>query len=228
MKRVFLAFLVVLTINTFAQDKDANAFKEEGNIAYKAKNYAGAFDAYAKALKLNDAESIVDEALIYNAGYCAYKAKKYNDALPYFKKSIELEYKASKPYQMVAVIQYKTKKIDDMIQTCTKGLEKYPSDDKLKGYASTAYLKKGLGYYKKGNKIKKAANESGLNESDPDKFNAEYARADEEFKNALPLMEKSYEYNNKNEKSLKALQNIYTNLDMIDKANEAKAKLDAL
>lgn len=228
MKRVLLALLIGFTLNSFAQDKDANTYKSEGNEAYKSKDYAGAFKAYAEALKLNDAEGVVDEALIYNAGYCAYKAKQYDEATPYFQKSMELGYKESKPYQMVAVIQYKQKDIDNMIETCNKGLEKYPTDAKLKDYASKAYLKKGLDFYKEGNKIKKAANESGLNETDADKFNAEYAKADIEFNKALPFMEKSYEFNNKNDKTLKALQNIYTSLKMTEKADDAKAKLEAL
>ena len=111
---------------------------------------------------------------------------------------------------------------------CTKGWEKYPDDTKLKDYASKAYLKKGLEYYKAGNKIKKAANDSGLNESNPEQFNAEYAKADVQFNEALPFMIKSYEYNNKNDKTLKALKNIYTSLKMDDKASDAKAKLEAL
>ena len=35
---------------------------------------------------------------------------------------------------------------------------------------NTVYLKKGLVYYNKGNKIKKAANESGLNKTDAEAF----------------------------------------------------------
>jgi pilus assembly protein Flp/PilA len=227
MKRVLLILLVGLTFSSFAQ-KDANTLKQEGNEAYKSKDYAKAFTAYAEALKLNDKEGVVDEALIYNTGYCAYKAKKYKEAIPYFQKSIELGYKESKPYQMVAVIQYKLGDVDGMIKTCTEGLQKYPNEAKLKDYASKAYLKKGLAFYSKGSKIKKAANESGLNESDPEKFKAEYAKADDEFKKALPLMEKSYEYNSKNKKTIKALQNIYTNLEMSDKAAKMKAELEKL
>ena len=228
MRKLLLALLIGFTVSTFAQEKDANTLKNEGNTAYKAKDYAGAFSAYAEALKILEAEGTVDEALIYNTGYCAYKAKKHEEALPYFQKSIELGYKESKPYQMVAVIQYKTKDIDGMIETCNAGLEKYTDDAKLKGYASKAYLKKGLEFYKEGNKIKKAANESGWNESDPDKFTAEYARADEEFKKALPFMEKSSEYDPTNDKALKALQNIYTNLEMTEEASKVKTKLDAM
>ena len=227
MKKLLLLLLVGLTLNTFAQ-KDANAFKADGNAAYKAKDYAKAFTAYAEALKLNDKNGIVDDALIYNTGYCAFKAKKYKEAVPYFQKSIKLGYKESKPYQMVAVIQYKQNDIDNMIETCETGLTKYPNDTKLKGYASKAYLKKGLIFYNKGNKIKKAANESGLNESNPEQFKAEYDKADAEFKKSLPFMEKSYKFDNKNKNTLKVLQNIYTNLEETDKAAEFKAKLDNL
>lgn len=227
MKNLFLAVLIGLTVNVVAQDKDANTLKNEGNEAYRNKDYAGAFASYAKALKLLEAEGTADDALTYNAGYCAYKAKKYQDAIPYFQKAMESGYKESKPYQMVAVIQYKAGQVDDMIETCKAGLEKYADDKKLKDYASTAYLKKGLEFYKAGNEIKKAANESGMNETDPEAFKSEYAKADEEFKKALPFMEKSYEMDNGNEKALKALENIYTNLEMTDKAAEIKAKLGA-
>jgi len=233
MKQVLLALLIGFSVSLFAQEENKNAeainkYKEEGNAAYKDKNYEEAFKAYAEALKLLDTEGTVDEALIYNAGYCAFKAKKYNDAIPYFEKSIELGYKQSKPYQLLAVVYYKANKVDDMITNCEAGLKKYPNDAKLKDLTSKAYVKKGLTYYNKGNSIKKTANESGWNESDPEKFTAEYAKADEEFKNALPFFEKAYEINNKSKKALKALENIYRNLDMTEKADEAKAKLDAM
>ncbi|MBI9068187.1 MAG: hypothetical protein JEZ09_12915 [Salinivirgaceae bacterium] len=225
MRKVLLALFIGLTVSVVAQEKDANTFKNDGNVSYKEKDYAGAFEAYAKALELLDAEGTVDEALNYNAGYCAYKAKKYDESITYFKKAMDQGYKESKPYQMVAVIHYKSDKIDEMIEVCHAGLEKYASDDKLMDYASKGYLKKGLEFYNEGNKIKKAANDSGLNESDAEAFNAEYARADEEFKKALPFMVKSYEMDNTNDKALKALENIYTNLEMTEKAEEIKAKL---
>jgi tetratricopeptide (TPR) repeat protein len=215
-------------VNLIAQDKDANTLKDEGNEAYKNKNYKEAFEAWAQALTLLDAEGTIDEALIYNTGYCAYKAKMQKEAIPYFEKAIELGYKESKPYQMIAVIEYKLDMIDEMIEICQKGLETYADDDKLKDYASKAYLKKGLEFYNAGNDIKSAANSSGLNESDAEAFKAEYARADEEFKKALPFMKKSYEFDNSNDKALKALQNIYTNLEMTEEANEAQTKLDAM
>jgi len=139
-----------------------------------------------------------------------------------------LGYKQSKPYQLLAVVYYKANEVDKMIENCESGLEKYPNDAKLKNLTSKGYMKKGLSFYNKGNEIKKAANDSGLNQSDPEKFTAEYAKADTEFKKALPYFEKAYEYNNKNKKALKALENIYRNLDMTDKADKAKAKLESM
>jgi len=225
MKKILLALFIGLTVGVFGQAKDANTLKNEGNEAYKNKDFAGAFKAYSEALKLLEVQGTVDTALIYNAGYCAFKAELKNEALPYFQKSIELGYKESKPYQMIAVIQYDLKDVDGMIATCEKGLEKYNGDEKLKEYASKGYLKKGLEFYNAGNKIKKDANDSGMNATDPEKFTAEYVKADDEFKKALPFMEKAVEYNPANENALKALENIYTSLDMPEKAAEVKAKM---
>jgi len=240
MKKVLVALLIGFVFNSFAQDKDANTLKNEGNAAYKAKDYAGAFTAYAEALKLLDAEGTVDEALIYNTGYCAYKAKNLDGALPYFQKSIELGYKESKPYQMVAVILYKNDDIEGMISTCEAGLLKYADDDKLKGYASKGYLKNALVMYNEANDLTKEANDiiAGAKEKYPDDADAQTAefekakelqnKAKEEFEKALPLMEKSAELDPKNDKALKGLQNIYTKLEMADKAAEVKTKIDAM
>ena len=41
-------------------------------------------------------------------------------------------------------------------------------------------------------------------------------------------MEKSYEFDPTNDKALKALENIYTNLEMTDKASETKAILEKM
>ncbi|MDA3894264.1 MAG: hypothetical protein PF517_21600 [Salinivirgaceae bacterium] len=240
MKKVVLALLIGLTINVFGQEKDANTLKNEGNESYKNKDYAAAFTAYAEALKLLEAEGTIDEALTYNTGYCAYKAKNLKGALPYFQKSIENGYKESKPYQMVAVIQYKTKDIEGMIETCNAGLAKFTDDEKLKGYASKGYLKQGLNFYNEANNFTKEANELISNAKvqfpeDAEAQEAEFEKAKElqnkakdEFEKSLPLMEKSAEYDAENENALKALQNIYTKLEMADKAIEVEAKIKAL
>ncbi|MGE4290140.1 MAG: tetratricopeptide repeat protein [Salinivirgaceae bacterium] len=228
MKQLLFALFLGLSVSMVAQDKDANTFKNEGNESWKNKDYKGAYEAWAQALSLLDAEGTVDDALIYNTGYAAFKADKYKEAIPYFTKAIELSYKDSKPYAFLAQVHMKMDDLDAMEKTLIKGLAKYNADKTLKKLAAHCYLRKGLEFYNVGNDIKSAANNSGLNETDPEAFKAEYARADEEFKKALPYMEKSYEYDASNDKALKALQNIYTNLEMTDKANEIQTKLDAM
>ncbi len=220
MRNLLLALLIGFSVSLKAQDKDANTFKNEGNEAFKNKDYKEAFNAWSAAIKLLDAEGTVDDALIYNTGYAAFKADKYDEAIPYFNRSIELNYKDSKPYAFLAQVHMKMDDLDAMEKTLLDGLAKYSSDKTLKKLAGHCYLRKGLEFYNAGNDIKSAANNSGLNESDPEAFKAEYARADEEFKKALPFMEKSYDYDKTNKNAFKALQNIYANLELPNKILE--------
>jgi len=219
---------MVLSFIGFAQEKDAITLKNEGNEAYKNKDYSAAYSSYSAALMLLEKDGIVDTTYIYNAGYCAFKAEKLDQAIPYLQKSIELNYKEEKPYVSLGQVYMKQDNLPKMEQVLTQGLAKYPEDKTLKKLMSHCYLKQGLEFYKVGNDIKSKANTSGLNTSDPESFKSEYAKADEEFKKALPLMEKSVSYDEKNDKALKALQNIYVNLEMAEKAEEVKVKLESL
>ena len=95
-------------------------------------------------------------------------------------------------------------------------------------HLTEAFLKQGIVYYNEGNLIKKAANESGWNESDPDKFKAEYARADAEYEKALPYMLEAYELDPKSKSAVKALVNIYTNLDKQEEVDKFNAILEKI
>ncbi|RLD61672.1 MAG: hypothetical protein DRJ01_07485 [Bacteroidetes bacterium] len=224
-----IALLLFSFISLTAQEKkDANSFIKEGNEAYKNKKYEEAFISFKQAIALFEAENKVDTPLVYNTGYCAYKSKKYDEALPYFNKSIELNYKKSKPFIYKAQILSKNKKYKEMETTLKEGLELYSSDKNLNKLMASCFFKQGLVFYKEGNKIKKAANESGMNKTDPEKFKAEYAKANAKFNEALPLIEKAYEYHNKNKSVLKALINIYSNIGKKDKAEKIKKELEAL
>ncbi len=220
-----LTLFIGLTLSTLAQEKDAVTYNNEGNEFVRNKDYKSAYQAYIKAIELYKAEGKTDTALVYNTGYCAYKSKKYDDALPYLKQAADFGYKGAKPYIYLAQIQSKKKDYDGMEEYLLKGLEKYPKDKNLNKLMGSMYLKKGLVFFKQGNKIKKAANDSGLNKTDPDKFKAEYAKADEQFKKALPFFEKSRKYSPKNKSTLKALKNVYTSLNMTDKAAEVEKAL---
>jgi tetratricopeptide (TPR) repeat protein len=227
-KKGFFALLMVISFIGIAQEKDAITLKNEGNEAYKNKDFSTAYTAYSAALTLLEKDGIVDTTYIYNAGYCAFKADKLEQAIPYLEKTIELNYKEEKPYVSLGQVYMKQDNLPKMEQVLNQGLTKYPEDKTLKKLMSHCYLKQGLEFYKIGNDIKSKANSSGLNTSDPEAFKAEYTKADEEFKKALPLMEKSVSFDEKNDKALKALQNIYVNLEMAEKADEIKVKLESL
>lgn len=218
MKKLGVILSLLLTVVVLSAQEDPNAYKMQGNDAYKAKDYMTAFTSYAKAIDLLEATEEVDTPLYYNAAYCAYKAKQYEEAAKFFKSAADLDYKESKPYQYLIAIYLKLDDPDSAEEAVMAGMETYPEDAKLKELAGTIYLKKGLVFYNEGNSIKKAANESGLNKTDPEAFKAEYAKADEQYKASLPHIEKAYEYNPGSDKIVQALKNVYISLDMTDKA----------
>ena len=82
MKRLTIIALLIFSASIiFAQEeKDANHYINKGNEAYKAKDYATAFESFKTAVTIKEAENIVDTSLIYNTGYCAYKTKNYEEA----------------------------------------------------------------------------------------------------------------------------------------------------
>jgi len=230
MKKLLSIVLSFAFIYAVAQEpvKDANFYKGEGNTAYQAKDYAKAYENYKTAVELLDADGVTDTVLVYNTGFAAYKAKMYEEAIPFFDKAGDLGYKEDKPYQTIAACQSKLDDYKGMEATTTKGLEKYPDSDKLKELLAHSLLKQGLEFYNEGNDIKKAANESGWNTTDPEKFTAEYERADAKYKEALPFMQKAHENDPTNSSVLKALINIYTNLDnkeMVEKYNQVLEQL---
>jgi len=226
-KGIFIV-LMVLSLQGFSQVKDANTLIKQGNQAYAAKDFLGAYQAYDSALMILSKEGKVDTTNIYNAGYCALKANKFNEAIPYLQKSIELNYKAEKPYISLGQVYMKLNDLTNMEKVLSEGLSRYPANSDLSKLMSNCALKQGLEYYKIGNDIKSKANNSGLNKTDTVAFRSEYAKADSEFRKALPYMENAVKYDEKNDKALKALQNIYVNLEMTAEADEIKKKLETL
>ena len=232
MKRLLSIALVAMALSLNAQTTEApEDFVNKGNAAVQLKDYKGAFENYQKAFTLYEkqgkAKDIAPET-IYNAGYCAHKANLHDDAITYLNKAIELNVKEAKPYQNLAET-YKAKKDNDMYEkNLEEGLAKYPTDKSLNKMMANLYVQKGNAFYKKGNEIKKAANDSGMSQTDADAYNAELEKSKAEFEQALPLVEKAYQYDSKNKNALKILSNIYTALDRPEDAEKIKAELDAL
>jgi tetratricopeptide (TPR) repeat protein len=230
MKKLFSIILSLVLFTAFAQEpeKDANFYKGEGNTAYEAKEYAKAYENYKTAVEMLDADGITDTALVYITGYSAYKSKMYEETIPLMERTIEYGYKKDIPYQILAACLSKIKKNKEVEEVTRQGLEKFPESAKLKKALSKSLVKQGIVYYKEGNSIKKAANESGLNATDTVAFKAEYAKADAEYAKALPFMNEAFELNPKSKSAVKALVNIYTNLDKPEEVEKYKAILEEL
>ncbi len=233
MNRVLLFFaLLACTGGVMAQEaaeKTAVDYNNAAVEAYRNKNYKAAYESFEKAIELFTAQGEeVSGDLYYNTGYCAFKSKKYDESLPLFEKAIEADYKTDKAYIYVSQVYMKKNDLAKMEEVTLKSLATYPEDKTLNKLAAICYQKQGLVFYNKGNKIKKAANDSGMNETDPDAFLLEYEKANTEFEKALPLFEKSYQYNAKSESTLKALKNTYTSLKMEDKAAKIAGELEAM
>ena len=78
-----------------------------------------------------------------------------------------------------------------------------------------AYFNLGNIYYNQGVKQTDIANAIPGNE--PQRYEAEKAKSDEEFKNALPYLEKAYAINDSDRLTLESLKNVYYRLQMLDK-----------
>ncbi len=231
MKHLLTIVIAALALNLSAQEVAPEDLINQANSAVQLKDFKGAYDLYTQVFSLYESKGRANEIkpeIVYNAGYCAQKAGMNDEAIPHLLKAIEAGVYDAKPYQYLANA-YKAKKDSENYEKALEdGLAKYPDDAALKKMMANEYVLKGNKFYKEGNNIKKAANESGLNASDTVAFRAEYAKADAEFEKALPLIEKAYQYDNKNKNALKILVNLYTALDRQEDADRIKAELDAL
>lgn len=231
MKHLLTIVIAALALNLSAQEVAPEDLVNNANNAVSLKDFKGAYELYTQAFSLYENKGRANEIkpeFIYNAGYCAQKAGLNDEAIPHLQKAIAAGVYEAKPYIYLANA-YKAKKDNDNYEkTLEEGLAKYANDATLKKLMANVYVSKGNEFYKEGNNIKKAANESGLNASDTVAFYAEYAKADAEFAKALPLIEKAYQYDSKNKNALKILFNLYTGLDRKEDADRIKAELDAL
>ena len=198
MKRFFLAIVFCFGIVVgFAQDeKTAIDFKNDGNEALRTKNYAGALKLYEQALsKWGDEPQ--DTALIYNTAVCAYRTKAFDKAIKYFDQSIGMDYKKETSMLYKAYVYKSQKNDDEYLKTLEEALVVSPNDAKIKGLLATVYVKEANVYYSAGAKIlKEAAADvaAAKYKTTDDQYKAAEEKANEEFKKALPIVQKALEY----------------------------------
>lgn len=210
MKRFFLAIVFCLgVVAGFAQDeKTAVDLKNEGNEALRAKDYPKALQLYEQALGKWGTDP-KDTAMVYNMAVCAYQTKAFDKAIKLFDEAIGLNYKKSTAV-LYKANTYKAMKNDaEYVKALEEALTISPNDDKVKGMLATVYVKEANVFYTAGATILKTAAAdvaaAKYKTTDPQYKDAE-AKAKEEFKKALPIIEKAlgYDPNNATAKQLKA------------------------
>ncbi len=195
MKRLFLAIVLCFgIIVAFAQDeKTAVDFTNEGNEALRAKDYPKALQLYEQALsKWGDTPK--DTAMVYHMAVCAYQTKSFDKAIKYLDESIVLDYKKETAFLYKANI-YKIQKNDEQyLKTLEEALVVSPNDEKIKGMLATVYLKEANVFYTSGATVLKnaAADVAAAKYKTTDEpYKAAAEKAKDEFKKALPLVEKA-------------------------------------
>ena len=145
MKKLLLFVLTSLFVGgaLFAQTEESGKVKNEGNAAWRAKNYKEAFAKWEQYLKLIEFK---DDATVYNVAVCANKLKDYANAEKYFGMSIKNNYKVASSYLGMADAQENLKKIPEMLKTLQDGIKAY----------SDYFAKEGQ-KFQKANDIAKAA-----------------------------------------------------------------------
>ncbi len=195
MKRFFLAIVFCFGIVVgFAQDeKGAVDFKNEGNEALRAKDYPKALQLYEQALS-KWADTPKDTAMVYNMAVCAYQTKSFDKAIKLLDESILLNYKKETALLYKANV-YKMMKNDvEYVKTLEVALANSPNDAKIKGMLTTVYLKEANIFYTAGATILKnaAADVAAAKYKTTDEpYKVASEKAKDEFKKALPLVEKA-------------------------------------
>jgi len=88
-----------------------STFKDQGNAAFKAKDFQAAVDAYSQAIT----ENPTDHTIIGNRSAANYQLKNYTEAMTDAEKCIEINPDWSKGYQRKAMCLQATGMLDDAV-----------------------------------------------------------------------------------------------------------------
>lgn len=146
-------------------------------------------------------------------------ANKTAEAMEYLDLAIKQDPENPSFYFAKGALNDKLGNTDDAVASYEKALE-------LKEDYFDAYYNLGAIYYNKGVKQLDIANAVPTNQAD--KYELEKNKADEEFKKAIPYMEKASEVNPEDTYSLESLKQLYYRLKMMDKFDEVNKKLEDL
>ncbi|MCQ2215509.1 MAG: hypothetical protein MJZ31_06270 [Bacteroidales bacterium] len=194
MKKLFLTLAVAAaSMVAFAQES-AIELKNAGNAELKAKNLQGALDNYEKAIVAFQAEGEdalkAEMATVYNAADCARKLGKGERAIELFTMCEAEGYKADMcAYNIAKSMEKMEGKDADRKAYLEAAVEKY-TEGKAASFLRKDLAKfsfdEGKAHYEKGAEILKE-----VASAKPEQYAEIQGRAKEEFKLALPLIEKA-------------------------------------
>jgi tetratricopeptide (TPR) repeat protein len=146
-------------------------------------------------------------------------SNKVDDAMKYLDLAIEQDPGNASFYFARGSLYDKIDKQDSAAMSYEKAIE-------LKPDYFDAYYNLGAIYYNQGVKQVEIANV--VPSSQPEKYEQEKNKADDEFKKAIPYMERASEINPEDTYSLESLKTLYYRLKMMDKFEEVNKKLEDL
>lgn len=142
-----------------------------------------------------------------------------DDAMKYLDMAISQDPENASFHFALGTLFDKLERFDDSKKCYEKAIE-------FKNDYFDAYYNLGALYFNKGVKQVDVANAVPANE--PDRYEAEKEKANEEFKKAIPYMEKAHECNPKDKYTLESLKALYYRQGMTDKTKEIEEKLKNL
>ncbi|MBA4408830.1 MAG: hypothetical protein C0397_05345 [Odoribacter sp.] len=189
--------------------KLTSAYTSEGNAAIKNKEFPKALDFYEKALAKIGDKPIADTSMIYNMGYCAMSSKNYEKAHKYFDQVISMNYKKVSAMVNKADIYRLTKNDAASLKTLEEAYTVKSDDPKVLSKLASYYVNEANSYYSKGSAIINKVNgqiTAGKLKTSDEPYKLAEKQAVDEFKKALPLLEKAlgYDPENANAKKLKS------------------------
>jgi tetratricopeptide (TPR) repeat protein len=205
LKTLFVSLLMAMPMVGFAQeDKSADEYKNDGNAAYRNKDFAGALTAYEKAIELWGEE--LDAATVYNAAMCAEKTKDLDKAKALYEKSVTLDYKADISTYKITSILGKQKKVEEQRAALEAAVTKYTEGKAaafIKKDLTKSYRDEAFAAYNAG--AKKLAE---CQSAKPEDYAAIKAEAKKIFSEGTPWIEKALTVSPGDEQCTKIKQSI--------------------
>jgi tetratricopeptide (TPR) repeat protein len=223
---IFNAALAAFNAKNY--DKAIEYYKESAKYKYNgsktidliAKSYLAKNDTASAVSTLKDglAEYKNDSNLLVEL-INIYLTKSPDEAMKYLDMAIEQDPKNASYYFAEGTLY-------DKLSNPDKAAECYQKAISLKDDYFDAYYNLGALYYNKGVKQVDVANAVPSNQ--PEKYEVEKEKADNEFRKALPFMEKANQINPNDRFTLESLKTLYYRLKMLDKHAEVVEKLKNL